>query len=276
MNSTPDKEEVQKHFFLEKWFLDFVTEKGDAYIFYAAKMHWHKITIPFKSQISWSKLHGEEHKKMFYGVTLPRKEKEIIRWSDNSFKVEGSWQANTGPLSARLFESPEGGLQWNCFQPASLVKIKINNKEFSGQGYAEQLILTVEPWKIPMNELRWGRFVAGENNLVWIEIKGAETKQWVWYNGKKIDKTEIKDQQVILPSENIHLDMNESRPVGTINNITQVIKKLTSFIPGFRHSVPLNFLMAEEHKWISKGNLYKDGLLEHTGWVIHEKVIFNK
>lgn len=276
MNSTADKEGYKKHFFLEKWFLDFVTEEGEVYIFYAAQMKWHHITIPYKSMLTFSSAAGKKQKVRFYNVRLPVNYGKIINWKDNGFKVEGAWQANTTPIAAQLFESGEGKLQWSCFQPSSIVKVKINDAELSGMGYAEQLTLSIEPWKIPMDMLRWGRFVSNDNSIVWIEIKGNYSKQWLWHNGDKIDNAEITDEQIIVPSKNIHLVMNKKELIESEKIISKVVRRILRFLPGFNRTVPLHFLAADEYKWISRAEFYKDGLLESEGWVINERVDFKR
>lgn len=268
LNKQPD------HFFLEKWFLDFVTEEGEAFIFYAAKMRWHHIIVPYKSKLWYSPGKGSEHRTRFYNVHFPEIKNKSISWKDRAFKIEGTWLANNNPLKEQLFDSAEGGLQWNCFQPSSVTEVKIDNRVVKGFGYAECLELTVEPWKIPMDVLRWGRFVSEKNNLVWIQIKGENTKQWVWYNGEKITDAEVTDEKIILSSKNIWLEMSDSQTMGTKKNIKHVIEKLLRFIPGFKKSVPLNFLMADENKWISKSCVYKNGSPDDKGWVLHERVDF--
>lgn len=276
MDSAGDHKIHRNRFFLEKWFLDFVTEEGEVFIFYAAKLRWHHITVPYKSMLSLSSTTGKKHKARYYHVLFPEMRDKNISWKDSSFKMTGSWLANTIPVQAKLFESAEGGLQWNCLQPSSFVKAKINKREYDGLGYAEQLILTVEPWKIPMDVLRWGRFVAKEDCLVWIEIKSGADKQWVWYNGEKMDQAVISDELIELPSKNIRLVLNNIRLIEAEKKMNNVIKKLLRFMPGFHRSVPANFLLADEYKWISRGSLYKEGLLENEGWVIHERVDFKK
>ena len=111
----------------------------------------------------------------------------IYSWNDSKFDVNGVWESLADPIQACIFNSVDGCLNWNCFQPASKVCLTINNKIVKGRGYAEQLILTALPWKIPMNELRWGRFGSKENNMVWIELREEDKQQWVWLNGEKIE-----------------------------------------------------------------------------------------
>ena len=200
----------------------------------------------------------------------------MISWKDSTLKVKGNWQANSLQLKAELYASTEGCLQWNCFQPSSIVKVKFNNTELHGRGYVEQLLMTVEPWKIPMNELRWGRFVSDKDYLVWIEIKSDDLKQWVWYNGEKINDAGITENEITLLSKNIQLKLSNRQVIESENKISQVVKKLLRYIPGFNRLIPLNFLSSREYKWVSNGILYIDGLPASEGWTIHELVDFKK
>ena len=73
MNPTGNKTERSKHFFLEKWFLDLVTDDGQVFIFYAAKMRWHQINVPYKCMINYSRSTGKKHRTRFYNVHFPEK-----------------------------------------------------------------------------------------------------------------------------------------------------------------------------------------------------------
>ncbi len=263
-----------RSFALEKWFLDFITPDGEAYIFYAAKLKWGRITIPYKSLLYCSKTGERKTRTRFLHVRFPEQKEKLISWKDRALKTEGNWLANASPLHAELYTSTDGKLQWNCFQPSSLVKAKIDKKDLDGKGYAEQLLLTAEPWKIPMDELRWGRYVAGEDSLVWIEIKEKKIRQWVWYNGERMADAEITDKEIKIPGRKIRLALEKSRSIGKPNTIFKVLEKLMYVLPGFKKSVTKKFLMAKENKWVSKGSLYRDGLLSGEGGAIHEWVDF--
>jgi hypothetical protein len=274
MDTTGDKIAEPNLFLLEKWFLDFVTDEGEAYIFYAAKMRWHKITVPYKSVLHYSPATGKMHRARFNNVRFPLIKDKTISWKDSALKVDGIWEARADSLNAQLFASVEGRLEWNCFQPTSMVKVKVGDIDLNGLGYAEQLILTVEPWKIPMKELRWGRFVSATDSLLWIEIKSEQTKQWIWFNGEKADNAIVSDTEIIIQSVDIRLKLENRQVIESEKKINQVVKRMLRFIPGFKHSIPFNFLSAEEYKWISRGSLYKNGLPEGEGWVIHEYIDF--
>ena len=63
-------------------------------------------------------------------------------------------EASAPPIHRRLFESADGIVDWTCEMPRARTRIG----EVCGDGYAEVLHMTVPPWKLPIDELRWGRF----------------------------------------------------------------------------------------------------------------------
>ena len=127
-----------------------------------------------------------------------------------------------------------------------------------------------------MKELRWGNFGSTNNFMVWIELKGQHTKQWIWYNGNKYDDAQIKDDEVIIPSIGIRLEMNRHVVLEAERKIQNVVKNLISYLPGFSKIIPINFLMANEYKWFSTGVLKKKDEIIEKGWSIHEYVDFKK
>jgi len=57
--------------------------------------------------------------------------------------------------------------------------------------------------------------------------------------------------------------------------IFSVVKGLLKYIPGFNKVIPLDFLMAQETKWLSKGEIISDSKTIEKGMAIHEFVNFN-
>ncbi len=265
----------QEGFYLNKWFLDCVSEAGEAMIFYAAKLKLHRREVNYTSLLNYDPAKGVTHRSRFSKIHLPEKNGGSIYWNDPQFAVEGQWKALTSPIQVRIFESDEGYLDWNCFQPASSVCLKVKDKAIKGMGYAEQLVLTVEPWKIPMNELRWGRYGSLEDYLVWIELRGEGKQQWMWYNGEKIEKANIDDEQITIPAKGINLNLDRSVVLESEKKILQLVRDLIRYIPGLNRSMPFRFLMADEFKWLSRGSLQKEGKEVSKGWTIYEFVNFN-
>lgn len=273
----PDKESQRNQIegiYLDKWFLDFIGDKGEAMIFYAAKLHWGLFSVPYTSWMQYIPGAGVSIRSRFRQVSIPERTEDQIQWADPLFQVQGLWKARTEPVRARLFESEEGYLDWNCFQPVSHVQLKINDRVMTGTGYAEQLILTALPWKIPMDQLRWGRWSSEADNLVWIELRKGKKQQWIWLNGIQWKEGLIEDDRIILDSGKISLTLDRSVVLESEKKISSVMENLLKYLPGFKKLMPLQFLMADECKWLSNGQLTRNKVPGGRGMAIHELVDF--
>ncbi len=266
----------KKNFFLEKWFLDFVGSDGKVMIFYAAKLTWHGITVPYTSYLKYDVNGSINFRTRFRNIQIPEISDNDIDWGDKAFKVTGNWRSDVAPIKSCLFDSPEGSLQWNCFHPVSNVRIKMKEMEFTGKGYAEKLVLTLPPWDIPMDDLRWGHFISDNDYLVWIQIRKEGDKNWVWFNGKKIDNCLITDDQITAPDLDFDLRLEDRAVLESEKKIYSVVDKILHYIPGFSKLMPLNFLMADNNMWVSKGTLKKKDKSLTQGSAIHEWVNFKK
>jgi len=273
-------EEEIKHipggtFHLSKWFLDFIGDQGEAMIFYAAKLTWHGWSASYTSWLRYDAASGVDLKSRFRHVQIPQLKDNMITWNDPKFGISGTWESKAKMIQSLIFDSEEGSLDWKCFQPASKVQLRINDKVLKGSGYAEQLILTALPWRIPMDELRWGHFGSDENNMVWIELREKDKRQWLWLNEEKIENCIIEDDHIVLPEKDLVLNLDQGIRLESEKKIFSVVEKLIRYIPGFNKVMPLNFLMADEIKWFSKGHLQEHSKNIASGMAIHELVNFN-
>ena len=66
----------------------------------------------------------------------------------------------------------------------------------SGLGYAERLVLTIPPWKLPIETLRWGRFLSPSDWIVWIDWQGEHPQTIVYRNGARVAVDELGDEQI--------------------------------------------------------------------------------
>ncbi|MDX1762523.1 MAG: hypothetical protein R3218_10245 [Christiangramia sp.] len=264
----------RSNFHLNKWFLDFIGNNGESMIFYAAKLSWKGMTVHYAS---WIHYHPEKDFKIrshFRNVQIPEKKDMQITWHDDKFMISGSWEAIGKPLQARIFEDDDGYLDWNCFQPASKVRLKIKDKVTEGIGYVEQLILTTPPWHIQMDNLRWGRFHSLSDTMVWIELRKENKQQWLWLNGEKIINCSIEDDQIRSQEKNFLLNLDRGVVLEYEKKIYHVVHKLLRYLPGFNKLMPTNFLMAQNNKWLSKGEFQNKGNPVTQGMAIHEWVNF--
>jgi len=278
----PNKMKINKNhnqannqvFYINKWFLDFTGRDGEAMIFYAAKLIWHGLSANYTSWINYNPLSGVKVKSRFRNVNFPEKNENSITWNDKKFGVSGKWESTAGPVQSRLYDSEEGYLDWFCYQPASHVKLNVNGKSMEGCGYAEQLIMTVPAWRIPMDELRWGRFVSKQNNLVWIELRKDERMKWLWVNGEKEIECIIENESVSVPNKDQQLELDKGVVLEFEKKIQSVVEKIIRYIPGFNKLIPIQFIMADETKWLSNGRLLINGQVISEGKAIHELVNF--
>jgi hypothetical protein len=265
----------QGDFYLDKWFLDVVGEHGEAMIFYSAKLGWKGWTVSYASWLRYDPATGVRETSGFRAVQAPVCKGNTITWQDEKYGVSGRWVSQAPPLQARLFDDGAGHLDWHCHQPSSKVTLQFDDGTIiQGTGYVEQLMLTVFPWKIPMRELRWGRFSSEEHYWVWIELRSQVRQQWLWVNGVKVQNGVIEDDRIVVSEKDLELQLDRQVVLESEKKIFSVVKKLLPFMPGFKRGVPLPFLLAAEHKWLSGGALLRHGAVIGRGKAIHELVEF--
>ncbi|TLX73285.1 hypothetical protein E9993_15970 [Labilibacter sediminis] len=270
-----DSSRCESGFYLTKWFLDCIDEDGGTMIAYSAKMSWNGFSVPYTSVFLFQSGKVIINKSRLDQPVSPLKKGEIIEWHDKRYGVKGTWKQTSPTLKEKLYESQNGYLEWCCYQPEANTEVHIKGKGIiKGKGYAEQLTLTIEPWKIHMEQLRWGRFHSGEDSLVWVEFKGEKLKRWVWYNGKKVEATHLDDDHLFILKLGIQLKLENKQVLEQGKKIYNIAKSLLSYLPGFNKVIPGFFLNAKEIKWMSRGTLEQDGASIRQGWAIHELVDF--
>ncbi|WP_242084893.1 hypothetical protein [Aestuariivivens sediminis] len=263
-------------FHLNKWFLDFIGANGETMIFYSAILSWKGFTAHYASWIHYIPGSRVKEKTHFFNVQIPKIKDDRITWHDDKFKVDGIWKSLTDPLHARLFEDKYGYLDWHCFQPASSVRLNLNDTILEGNGYVEQLILTTFPWHIPMNDLRWGRFHSIQDTIVWIELRKNNKQQWAWLNGEKITDCNIEDDRISSTNKGFILKLDCAIDLESEKKIFNVVQKLLNYLPGFNALMPYQFLMAKSYKWLSNCEFIKNDSVKTKGRAIHEWVNFSK
>ena len=126
-------------FYLEKWYLDVVDSNHNSSIFYAARLKWFGVGFQY---VDWIYFDGDEVQSQstnFRNVSMPKQLDNIITWEDKKLNVKGEWTSMEPPIQALVFDSPKGQLDWQCYQPRSRVKLKINGKETEGLGYSRPI-----------------------------------------------------------------------------------------------------------------------------------------
>lgn len=126
--------------------------------------------------------------------------------------------------------------------------------DIAGLGYVERLEMTLPPWQLPIEELRWGRFTAESADAAWIEWRGPQPLRLAWRNGAEVDSVDVafKGRSTLREGP--------------------LAKTVFSKVPVLRKSLPVAMLSVDETKWRSRATLQVPGADPVSGWAIHEVV----
>ena len=257
-------------FTLSKWYLDCVTDSGNVFIGYYLSMRYKRLRLNYGAVLSCVDNEVKQRTSKLPEKYSPQRESEQVEWQCPQLNVEGKWVSRSSSIDRVLLESPAGNIHWRCYQPGSRVTIKNSGLEsIVGLGYVEQLEITIKPWKLPIDELRWGRLVCKNDQVVWIEWRGSHPQVLIFHNGvlatgATISKETIRTQEGLTVELDDHFTLREGKIGSTA---VASLSALTSISP-------LRFLQIHEHKWRSRGVLRKNGTVLGRGWAIHEVVRF--
>ena len=251
-------------FFLVKWYLDCVTQAGEAAIVYLADLHWHGIHASIGSVLIKN---GDEAPvtRTSLGRYDLRSSGEMLEIKHRKLKTEGCWQYSVAPFQRTVYEEAAGAVHWNCVQPRSQVKVSVDHRTFVGLGYAECLTVTIPPWQLPLHELRWGRFIAPDHNLAWVDWKGNYATSFALLDSRQTDLQYVSTEKVSAGDAILQIGRGYSLRAGRVGST------ILSRAPDLRRLFPRRLFGIDEQKSLSPGKLILSGQTS-TGWVIHEVV----
>ena len=254
-------------FRLDKWYLDCVSEAGQTFIAYSAKLAWRSLALSYASCLESNSVHRPVTRTRLGFGDLPTLARGEITWALQGTACCGRWR----PLVAdaippvTLYEDDSGSVVWHCLGPLSEVSINRDGAELGGLGYVEYLALAMAPWRLPIEELQWGRFVAPDTYAVWIEWRGPVPLNLVYVNGLRVEPVKVSSSTLSWEGGSLRLSEQLILRQGPL------IETALSSIPGARSLFPKSVLETHERKWRSRGELSLNGET-HKGWVIHEVV----
>jgi len=250
-------------FSLVKWYMDCVTDLGDAAILYCAHLRWRGLPVTYSSFLSVDGRLVKSHSSMAR-YQLSSADGQILVDLPR-LGVSGRWEASAAPFQRTVYEEVSGAVQWNCLQPRASVHLRIGDRELTGLGYAECLTVTLPPWQLPMRQLRWGRFVSPEDSLAWIDWQGSYSTNFAVHNGISCETLSVSDSEVAM--RHATLRMEESFPL----RAGRLGSTILPAAPALGKLLPRSLAIIEEHKWRSRGILTANDR-SSAGWVIHEVV----
>jgi len=149
----------QTSFKIEKLYLDCIDDQGNCFIIYWAKAEfcWMKFVY---SGLIFCDAKGSTIEKS----TLRKTKKPVINgtihFNHKFLKTGVSLKRIDHAIIRTLYKDSENNeLIWNCHHPKALAEIIYNGNIYKGFGYAETLFSPIKPWNLPIDELKWGRFL---------------------------------------------------------------------------------------------------------------------
>jgi hypothetical protein len=260
---------VREGFTLSKWYLDCVGDDGDALVAYAAEVRWGPVALRYASTLR--RRPGQARATVdttLRDVPWPESsDGQGVSWEAPQLGIEGRWKALAQPIDATILESEEGRVQWRCLLPSAWATVVHAGAPLEGRGYVEQLTLTVPPWRMPIDELRWGRFLGQRHALVWIDWRGPHDRRLAWLDGVEARPVSIEPAGVTTDAG----DVLSIEPGGLMRQ-GALGRTALAIVPAVDRLLPVRILATDETKWCARGMLEVQGQPPDRGWVVHEVV----
>ena len=250
-------------FSLRKWYLDCVSKSGDLCIAYRAELKLGAAELLASGVLRFDDRGGVRTRWTGRSCPEPAGD-EVLTWEAPALGVTARFERLDPPCEATLLDGPEGTVRWSCLHPRAEVEMWLAGEQLRGAGYAEILELTVPPWKLPIDELRWGRLLTPSHGLVWIEWQGSHPQRLVLLDGRAVPG-ELEEEGLRAGPSRARLREPRVLRSGRIGEIVLAVA------PALEQIVPGRVLGLAEAKWLSRGAL-RVGSSEEEGWAIHELV----
>jgi hypothetical protein len=138
-------------------------------------------------------------------------------------------------------------------------------------GYADHVQIAADEWKLPIGEIRFGRYLTDRESFIWIDIAGAFSKPWVWRNGVEQPIASVTDDVVAIEN-NYTLGLTHKTIVreGTFGDT------ILQSLPALRTLIPNKVAGLFECTWQTRAVLLNSTEEIETGWAIHQLIRFPK
>jgi hypothetical protein len=255
---------------MTKWYADCVDPAGRAAIAY-----WASVTIG-PANFVWHSVAVYEpgappHEcTSFADVPPPTVTGDGIRWPAPALGCE-LVASGSGPApELELHDSDRGTIAWQCMAPSARTVICVDgHAPVAGGGYVERLVMTVPPWRLPFEELRWGRWIGhdGTRSCAWIDWRGEEPRTWMLVNGVPRAGARVFDALVRVDDASLALPRPRTLHARSLDDVARLLGPFAALVPD-------SLRVLRETKWCSPGDWCDAGGTPGGGWAIHERTVF--
>lgn len=251
---------------ITKWYLDVVSERGDAAVVYWAEWVNGTVRVRASGLVLATADRPPETQVRVTRAAAPEDVAERIVFEDASLGVSGEWRALRPAWAADLSPEGPGEVEWRCAQPVSDVMLRVRDRTIAGYGYAERIALRVHPWRLPIDVLRWGRVASAAHSVVWIDWRGPAPRTLALVDGKPAQAVSVADRGV--EADGVRVALGEGRTIraGAIGGVLATVPVVRRMARGWLRSV--------ERKWVACATVTSPGGQTAKAWSIHERVEF--
>lgn len=254
-------------FRLRKWYMDCVAPDGTAVVAYWARLTWGVLRLRYGATMAHRNGCVRELATLWPSKE-PYWETGRLAWRCARLDIKAQWDAIDAPLRRTLLASHSGNVDWICVAPRARARVSLaDSVALEGLGYVERLDMTLPPWRLPIRELRWGRFLSERASVVWIEWRGLQPLALLAVNGVDQCAVNVSDARVAWRGGCLELDTGSVLRDGTLG--TTVLGRF----PLLRLFVPPAVREMQEYKRLRRARLIGNGQVE-SGWALDEVVRF--
>lgn len=253
-------------FALTKWYFDCVDAEGRAVIGYWASLAWRGVALTWQNVTLFEPGKAPASRSSLAPASPP----DASGWRAEALGCAMDFEPRQPPFEERLLAEDSGVVEWRVEAPAALVSASVRGfAPVNGTGYAERILITIPPWRLPIRELRWGRWIdeSTSRSVVWIDWRGEAPRTWVFVDGAAAPRPEVTDERVSAGA--LAVTLSERRTLQS-----RSLAEIASTIPPLEAVVPRSFLGLRQSRWCSDGLLEDGDGAPCSGRAIHEVVVF--
>ena len=265
-----DDARPREGFKLSKWYLDCVAPDGRAVICYWASLEWGALSVNWQNASIYEPGQPAVSRSSLRQAPPPVVGGKGITWRVPELELHYQADAEREGFGARLHDAESGIIDWRVESPASCVTVTLGaNQSITGSGYAERMSMTVLPWRVPIDELRWGRWVSddGRDSIVWINWRGSLPKTWMFVNGVPQEGALVEDDRISAGDAEVRLARGRTLSSTSLMDIL-------SGIPILSRATPRSFAAMQQTRWCDEVTATTTRGVHAPGHAVHELVVF--
>ena len=252
-------------FAFTKWYFDCLDREGRLAICYWTLLQWRRLRIAWSGVTLCAPGERARTRSSVVPCPGPVTAGALTQWSCRRLRCDVELSGGTGPMASQQLAS---GLVWSCVAPAANAIVRGDDTRMHGTGYAERIELSVPPWQLGIERLRWGRWIGdgATRSVVWIEWNDSPQQRWVFLDGTRVAAAGVSEDTVSAGAATLHL----GDPTVMIDRrLGATVRK----VPALRAVAPRWLLAGHEQRRTRTGTL-RDGAAVTHGTIVDELVDF--